>query len=128
MFQIAIIIQINIAYRNIWEKGNETGKSDGRGKSNKAIREERVCEENSVLGRVFRDSCVDSIYKFSYKINFTICPLGHRQERGQSTENVQRGTANAEKRTSPEWSADMLSFIFPPALLTGRKVKLKKET
>lgn len=68
MFQNAIIIQINIAYRNIEEKGNETGKSDGRGKSNKAIREERECEENSVLGRVLRDCCVDSIYKFSHKV------------------------------------------------------------
>lgn len=68
MFQIAIIIQINIAYRNIWEKDNETGKYNGRGKSNKAIREEREREENSVLGRVFRDSCFDSIYKFSYTV------------------------------------------------------------
>lgn len=75
MFQNAIIIQINIAYRNIEEKNNETGKYDGRGKSNKAIREERELKENSVLGRVFRDCCIDSIYKFSHKINFNDMPL-----------------------------------------------------
>lgn len=94
MFQNAIIIQINIAYRNIEEKGNETGKYYGRGKSNKAIREEREREENRVLGRVFRDSCIDSIYKFSHKINFTICPLGLlAYEKNRSTENVQRGNS-----------------------------------
>lgn len=102
---LGLLCKRNPNILDFMEKGNETGKSDGRGKSNKAIREERECEENSVLGRVLRDCCVDSIYKFSHTVK-TICPLGHRQERGQARRTCEGATANAEKRYSPEWSAD----------------------
>lgn len=90
---LGLLCKRNPNILDFMEKGNETGKYDGRGKSIKAIREEREREENSVLGRVLRDCCVDSIYKFSHKINFTICPLGIGKREVKARRNVQRGNS-----------------------------------